>query len=115
MPLEWQLRLPKLGIPRLTAGTIRIDVLSFLENLEITSWTTLLCTFSTQAAGTEQVFRKHLNTDLHHNQQKVFIDCCSFHFLASRKLVCDIFILGLEILKTIDVRRSACVYLLEED
>ena len=29
--------------------------------------------------------------------------------------MCDIFILGLEKLKTIEVRRSACVYLQEEE
>ena len=39
--LEWQRRLPKLGIPRLTAGTIRINLLPFLENVEIASWTIL--------------------------------------------------------------------------
>ena len=38
---EWQRRVPKFEIPRLTAGAIRITVLSFLENEEITSWTTL--------------------------------------------------------------------------
>ena len=29
--------------------------------------------------------------------------------------MCEFFILGLEKLKTIEVRRSACVYLLEEE
>ena len=37
----WQRRVPKLGIPRLTAATIRINVLSFPKNEEITSWTTM--------------------------------------------------------------------------
>ena len=39
--LGWQRRVPKLGMTRLTAGTIRISVLSFLENEEITSWTAM--------------------------------------------------------------------------
>ena len=39
--LEWQRRVRQLRIPRLTAGTIRMNVLSFLENEEITSWTAL--------------------------------------------------------------------------
>ena len=82
--LGWQRRGPKLGIPRLTAGMIRINVLNnFLDyNVRIheqgihlridNSVQILVCVSSAQAGGTEQrgkaSLRQHLNTDLHYNQ-----------------------------------------------